>query len=342
MKTTIRTSATMPIRQLRNVNLTWVRRDLGDLTDLCDSIDKDGLQLPVLLTPTLQVADGARRLVACEMLGWTQIPVLRTVDWDEVTSYYEQVAQLNEKYPHLPMDWRSTTELYRGPLKELFAERLIELRREVLDQNAKAKRQGKKLDRPSRRDFYLMAAVKTLGLRLTDFRAIREAYSILDKLEEPAARDEDPQAVKQRHEWAAILGDQLLESEADGGNRLTAVLARLRMARRGEDPTTVREARGRRIGVADDSSFQARRAAARGKPMPPSGREIDAATIASIAQVVTHIADMAHGYGRVRPDAPVDVVAKAVDEIKTATSRLNALNKILRAFSTNPNLEERS
>jgi len=51
------------------------RVDLGDLTDLAESIRELGLLQPVGVTPGHELLFGLRRLRACESLGWDMIPV---------------------------------------------------------------------------------------------------------------------------------------------------------------------------------------------------------------------------------------------------------------------------
>ena len=51
------------------------RKDLGDLRTLADSIAEVGLLHPVVVTPEGRLIAGQRRLEACRMAGWTEIPV---------------------------------------------------------------------------------------------------------------------------------------------------------------------------------------------------------------------------------------------------------------------------
>src|SRR5687767_12466287 len=51
------------------------RRDLGDLRMLASSIAEVGLLHPVVVTPEGRLIAGQRRLEACRLLGWTEIPV---------------------------------------------------------------------------------------------------------------------------------------------------------------------------------------------------------------------------------------------------------------------------
>ena len=51
------------------------RKDLGDLRSLADSIGEVGLLHPVVVTPEGRLIAGQRRLEACRLLGWAEVPV---------------------------------------------------------------------------------------------------------------------------------------------------------------------------------------------------------------------------------------------------------------------------
>ena len=51
------------------------RKDLGDLRSLADSIAEVGLLHPVVVTPEGRLIAGQRRLEACRLLGWDDVPV---------------------------------------------------------------------------------------------------------------------------------------------------------------------------------------------------------------------------------------------------------------------------
>ena len=51
------------------------RKDLGDLRPLAESIADVGLLHPIVVTPERRLIAGQRRLEACRMLGWTDVPV---------------------------------------------------------------------------------------------------------------------------------------------------------------------------------------------------------------------------------------------------------------------------
>src|ERR1700686_424793 len=51
------------------------RKDLGDLRALAESIAEVGLLHPVVVTPEGRLIAGQRRLEACRLLAWTEVPV---------------------------------------------------------------------------------------------------------------------------------------------------------------------------------------------------------------------------------------------------------------------------
>jgi N6-adenosine-specific RNA methylase IME4 len=51
------------------------RQDLGDLRTLAESIEAVGLLHPVVVTPEGRLIAGQRRLEACRLLGWSEVPV---------------------------------------------------------------------------------------------------------------------------------------------------------------------------------------------------------------------------------------------------------------------------
>lgn len=54
-----------------------VRRDMGDLDALAASIADVGLLQPIVVKPDGTLVAGQRRLEACRMLGWDDVPVHR-------------------------------------------------------------------------------------------------------------------------------------------------------------------------------------------------------------------------------------------------------------------------
>ena len=52
-----------------------IRKDMGDLAGLAESIEDLGLLNPITVTPDGLLLSGERRLRAAKLLGWKEIPV---------------------------------------------------------------------------------------------------------------------------------------------------------------------------------------------------------------------------------------------------------------------------
>ena len=52
-----------------------IRRDLGDLNELAESIEKHGLLNPVIVNHKKVLLAGERRLESVKLLGWETVPV---------------------------------------------------------------------------------------------------------------------------------------------------------------------------------------------------------------------------------------------------------------------------
>jgi ParB family chromosome partitioning protein len=56
------------------VNIRF-RKDMGDIAALARSIGELGLLHPIVVCPDGRLLAGERRLRACVLLGWTEVPV---------------------------------------------------------------------------------------------------------------------------------------------------------------------------------------------------------------------------------------------------------------------------
>ena len=65
------------VRRISDIIVVGIRhrRDLGDIDALAKSIAEVGLLHPVVITPQGVLIAGARRVAACKLLGWQDIPV---------------------------------------------------------------------------------------------------------------------------------------------------------------------------------------------------------------------------------------------------------------------------
>jgi len=102
------------------------RRHLGDLRALADSIAEVGLLHPIVVTPEGRLIAGQRRLEACRLIGWSEVPV--TV----VDLYQAARGEAHENFVR----------------KDLLPSEIIALKRaiEPLERRAARERQGSRVD----------------------------------------------------------------------------------------------------------------------------------------------------------------------------------------------------
>jgi N6-adenosine-specific RNA methylase IME4 len=102
------------------------RKDLGDLRTLAESIAEVGLLHPVVVTPEGRLIAGQRRLAACRLLGWTELPV--TV----IDLYQAARGEAHENFVR----------------KDLLPSEIVALKRAVepLERKAARERQGSRAD----------------------------------------------------------------------------------------------------------------------------------------------------------------------------------------------------
>jgi ParB/RepB/Spo0J family partition protein len=82
---------------------TRQRRDLGDISTLASSISRRGLIHPIVVTRDLDLVAGERRLEACKLLNWDQIPVQFT---DEVAESDLEAIELEENIKRQDISWQ--------------------------------------------------------------------------------------------------------------------------------------------------------------------------------------------------------------------------------------------
>src|SRR3990167_5809392 len=84
------------------------RKDMGDLKGLAKSISEIGLLHSVVITPDGELIAGQRRLEACKLLGWQQVPV-NVVDLEDTErGEYDENKVRKDFTPSEEVDiWRS-------------------------------------------------------------------------------------------------------------------------------------------------------------------------------------------------------------------------------------------
>ncbi|TVQ39367.1 MAG: ParB/RepB/Spo0J family partition protein [Spirochaetaceae bacterium] len=80
-----------------------VRKSMGDLTPLAESLRKHGLLNPIVITPQHELIAGHRRLEAARQLGWETIPA-RIVDHSDQLELIELELDENIHRKNLTTD----------------------------------------------------------------------------------------------------------------------------------------------------------------------------------------------------------------------------------------------
>jgi ParB family chromosome partitioning protein len=80
-----------------------VRKNLGDLASLMDSIKRHGLLNPVVVNERYELVAGHRRTEAARRLGWSTIPV-RIVESDDDADLMEMEIEENTQRKNLTSD----------------------------------------------------------------------------------------------------------------------------------------------------------------------------------------------------------------------------------------------
>ncbi len=102
------------------------RKDLGDLRSLAESINEVGLLHPIVVTPKGLLIAGQRRLEACRLLSWAEVPVT-VIDLDEAAR-----GEAHENFVR----------------KDLLPSEIVALKRaiEPLERRSARRRQGKRTE----------------------------------------------------------------------------------------------------------------------------------------------------------------------------------------------------
>lgn len=108
------TFRTVPISEIIVNREARQRRELPDISDLADSIARNGLIHPIVVAPDMTLVAGERRLTACKSLGWTDIPVQFTSD---LSVEELRTIELEENIKRVDIPWqdqvRAVEELHK-------------------------------------------------------------------------------------------------------------------------------------------------------------------------------------------------------------------------------------
>lgn len=105
------TPTTMKIADILTKSEKRHRQDFGDIDGLAESITAVGLMHPVVVNSDGKLIAGARRILAAQKLGWTEIPVT-VVDLENIVEG-EFAENTQRKDFTSPRPWRSSARSNR-------------------------------------------------------------------------------------------------------------------------------------------------------------------------------------------------------------------------------------
>lgn len=79
------------------------RKSVGELDDLIESIKRVGLIHPIVVDSDLNLLAGERRLTACKMLGWNEVPIRQ---FNELGETERKEIELEENIRRKNLDWQ--------------------------------------------------------------------------------------------------------------------------------------------------------------------------------------------------------------------------------------------
>lgn len=88
-----------------------IRKNLGDLNILAESLKKHGLMNPITLTTSKELIAGERRLQAAKLLGWTEIEAV-LLDEDDCTDVSKLEMEIEENIQRKSLQSDELTDAY--------------------------------------------------------------------------------------------------------------------------------------------------------------------------------------------------------------------------------------
>jgi hypothetical protein len=338
------TDVRLPVRQIRDANLTWVRRD-ADLfdndDDLLASLDNDGLMLPLLLTEELVMVDGARRFARLESLGWRDVPVLVTTDWPTVCDFYRKARDLEASLPHDPMTWAEVVDLVSGPIELLYQHRRQERwRTSRATRKASGAPPGRHKSGTAKRESdYVAEVAQALGWRQADLRTVREIHWNLEAIgiqealvHEDTLQTQGAAAAKALLQYADELRTDALRLENGDSDAMTmtALLKKVKWVAAGKDLVDLKTGKVRR--KFGEPTVTERKAVIAADPTA-TGRELDAQTLARLSQALEGFGIEADAYTHLRPSVRADDARNAAKAIRAAVNKFNRLSRVVTAYA---------
>jgi ParB family chromosome partitioning protein len=108
------------IDQIRLDEETRIRKDVGNISSLAESIDAVGLINPILIDEEMKLLAGFRRLTACKNLGWKDIEVrIVELNGDRLKMLDVEIAENFFRKDFTPEEILSTENRRKEILEEL-------------------------------------------------------------------------------------------------------------------------------------------------------------------------------------------------------------------------------
>jgi ParB family chromosome partitioning protein len=231
------------------------RRDLGDLDELCASIQAVGLLQPITITPDGTLVCGARRLAAVKRLGWTLVKVWVT---SKISSRLAEVlAEQHENTVRKPFTPTEAAALY-AELKQLYAADAARRQQATRFTGQRNPRRGRAVDgdadsAPPRAPAGT-ATVAAGAARRQAARAItgKDSSWSLEHVAEVKRLAEDPASPERLREIARRELEGMDADETVNGHYLTVQAARAAIVRASSTPAPTDEA-SRNTDAANES-----------------------------------------------------------------------------------------
>ena len=322
--------ARMPIRDILWSNPEWFRVSIGDVESLSQSIKKQGLQVPILVTEDLLVLDGARRITAYMSLGRKEIPVVITNDWDRIIGHLEHTRAAEATgLPFEYMSWEDLDTLWRVGITPLYKSTKIA----KMVKAVAARRRGKAPEvKAERGDVAVNSALgRAFGMDQAIVKALRDSFAALRGIEEKYEPTDDQ---------SKALRMLIRQVEARNPNGtftgIHGLRNLLREFSRGEIPVdqaaevlNVREVAGRR------PRDQVRGWERRRRDHPLTDDQV----IANFCRVISQFGEESLRFEGFEPSLNTEPL---IGQIRTTVNRLNALRRRLESATQSTEGEQDS
>jgi len=189
----------LSIREIYDANPVWLRPDnhLLPVDKLKASLAEKGMLFPVLLRSDFVMLDGARRVLAADVLRWKEVPVVVAHNWDTVVSHYELANKLEaeEGLERRPMTWMELDELWTELLKPIHQERRSQQSVRERARRASLRERGvpeAQLRKGNAYTGYVMQCADLFGFRPIHVKLIREICHTYRRLRVKHPEIEEP------------------------------------------------------------------------------------------------------------------------------------------------------